>query len=56
MMSELESKRLDKAVEITCVEAAKEANAVAALYGTTVVIEKDGETIEVEPSESYKVA
>jgi len=51
MLSKQEIDKLDKLVAFACKEAFKDVISEAILYGTTVVTERDGKTVEVDPRE-----
>lgn len=48
MLTEQEKKRLDDIVEKACVEASRDVIASATIHGTTVAVEMNGKTIEVQ--------
>ena len=52
MMSPMESKHLDEISEQACNKVAQDVDATALLYGTPVVVVRDGKVIEIAPKES----
>jgi len=51
MLSNDDIDKLDKAVAFACKHAFNDVIRKAISFGTTVVIERDGKTVEVDPSE-----
>tara|TARA_B100002049_G_C16085532_1_gene379305 strand:+ start:3269 stop:3442 length:174 start_codon:yes stop_codon:yes gene_type:complete len=51
MISDIEAKRIERIAEEACIDAARDVNAMAALFGTDVIIEVDGKPIAVQPSD-----
>ncbi|MDC0601884.1 hypothetical protein OAP14_02515 [Aliiglaciecola sp.] len=51
MMSLTESQRLDDISEAACNKVAQDIDATALLYGTPVVVVRDGKVIEITPKE-----